>query len=57
MRQSEGIQIAQPPVGVDLGTIPTELGGISDTGALRASIYYLGAVALALTLPLPCATS
>jgi hypothetical protein len=57
VRQSESIQIAQPPVWVDLRTISTELGGISSVGALRASIYDLGVVALALTLPLPRATS
>jgi len=52
-RQSESIQIAQPPLRIALGTTAAALGGLAFAGRLRASIYDLGAVALALELPLP----
>jgi hypothetical protein len=51
-RQSESIQIAQPPLRVAIGAMATTLGDRSFIGTLRASIYDLGAVALALELPL-----
>ena len=57
VRQSESIQIAQPPIRVELGAVAFTLGGISLTGTLRASIYDLGAVALAMELSLPQPTS
>jgi hypothetical protein len=52
-RQAESIQIAQPPLRVAIGTTATVLGDRPFVGTLRASIYDLGAVALALELPLP----
>src|SRR5262245_50805092 len=52
-RQAESIQIAQPPLRVELGETPATLAGVAFAGTLRASIYDLGAVALALALPLP----
>jgi hypothetical protein len=57
VRQSESIQIAQPPLRVELGAVAFALGGISLTGTLRTSIYDLGAVALAMELSLPQPTS
>jgi hypothetical protein len=51
-RQAESIQIAQPPLRVELGATPATLAGVTFAGTLRASIYDLGAVALALALPL-----
>lgn len=51
-RQSESIQIAQPPLRVAIGATATTLGDRPFVGTLRASIYDLGAVALALELPL-----
>lgn len=56
VRQSESIEIAQPPVGVDLGEMTIELENIALKGSLRASIYDLGAVALVLEMPLPTPT-
>lgn len=53
VRQSESIEIAQPPVWVDLDRMAIKLGGMHFDGALRASIYDLGAVALVLELSLP----
>jgi hypothetical protein len=53
VRQSSSIQIADPPVWVDLGVISTAVGGLVVEGRLRASMYNLGAVALALILTLP----
>ena len=53
VRQSESIQIAQPPVRVNLDIVKFVLDGISLAGTLRASIYDLGAVALAMELSLP----
>ncbi len=52
-RQSESIQIAQPPLRIARGTTSAALGGLAFAGTLRASIYDLGAVALAIELPLP----
>lgn len=57
VRQSESIQIAQPPLRVELGTITLALEGMSLNGKLRASIYDLGAVAIAAELSLPQPTS
>lgn len=53
VRQAESIQIAQPPVRVELGPVSLTLGGVSLSGALRTSIYNLGAVAIAMELSLP----
>src|SRR4051812_44911499 len=52
-RQSESIQIAQPPLRIEIGATSVVLGGLLFAGQLRASIYDLGAVALALELALP----
>ncbi|MBK9715396.1 MAG: hypothetical protein IPO81_29550 [Kouleothrix sp.] len=52
-RQSESIQIAQPPLRIEIGATSAALGGLAFAGRLRASIYDLGAVSLALELPLP----
>ena len=57
VRQSESIQIAQPPLRVELGTFALLLPGMSLNGTLRASIYDLGAVAIAAELSLPQLTS
>ena len=57
VRQSESIQIAQPPVKIELGTVALNLHQLSLTGKLRASIYDLGAVAIAIELSLPQPTS
>jgi hypothetical protein len=52
-RQAESIQIAEPPLRVAAGATATTLADRPFVGTLRASIYDLGAVALALELPLP----
>ncbi len=57
VRQAGSIQIAQPPLRLDLGTGSLALGTLSLTGTLCANIYDLGAVALALALPLEGPTS
>lgn len=57
VRQAESIQIAQPPVRVELGPVSLTLGSILLTGTLRTSIYNLGAVAIAMELSLPQPTS
>jgi hypothetical protein len=56
VRQSDSIQIAQPPIEVELGPAPLELAGSRFDGRLRASIYDLGAVVLAFSLPLAAGT-
>lgn len=56
VRQSESIEIAEPPLQIDLGGAVVELAGMRFDGLLRASIYDLGAVSLALALPLPAPT-
>jgi hypothetical protein len=57
VRQAESIQIAQPPVQVELGNVSFVLAEISLAGVLSASIYDLGAVALNLELTLPQPTA
>lgn len=57
VRQSESIEIAQPPLRVELGTVTLALEGMSLNGKLHASIYDLGAVAIAAELSLPQPTS
>jgi hypothetical protein len=57
VRQSESIQIAQPPLRVELGKVAFTLGGLSLDGTLRTSIYDLGAVAIAIEVSLPQPTS
>ncbi len=57
IRQSDSIQIANPPLRVELGAVEFTLGGISLAGTLRSNIYHLGAVALAMELSLPQPTS
>jgi hypothetical protein len=52
VRQSDSIQIANPPLEVELGPAPLALAGCRFEGRLWASIYDLGAVALVLRLPL-----
>lgn len=56
VRQAESIQIAQQPLRVDRGALGVAFETLMLTGRLRASIYDLGTVALALTLHLPHAT-
>jgi hypothetical protein len=51
-RQSESIRIAQPPLRVELGTVPVTLADHSRTGALRAVVYDLGAVEIAIEVRL-----
>jgi hypothetical protein len=57
VRQSKSIEIAQPPLRVELGTVTLALEGMSFDGKLHASIYDLGAVAIAAELSLPQPTS
>lgn len=57
VRQSSSIEIAQPPLWAGLGSASVELAGLRLEGVLRASIYDLGAVTVALSLPLPQATA
>lgn len=57
VRQAESIQIAQPPVRIEVGPASLTLNGRSLAGALRTSIYNLGAVVLAMELLLPQPTS
>jgi hypothetical protein len=52
VRQSSSIEIAQPPLWAGLGPATIQLAGRQMEGTLRASIYDLGAVTLALSLPL-----
>ncbi|MFN8472686.1 MAG: hypothetical protein U0822_10885 [Anaerolineae bacterium] len=56
-RQSGSIQIAQPPLRVDLGEQTAALGSLTGRGSLRAGIYDLGVVVLTLDLDLPPNTS
>jgi len=53
VRQPTSIEVAQPPLRVDLGELLATLDAGTLNGTLRASIYDLGVVALALELPLP----
>lgn len=57
VRQSESIEIAQQPLRVSRGALGIAFESLMLTGKLRASIYDLGTVALALTLDLPRATT
>jgi hypothetical protein len=52
VRQTRSVQVAQAPLIVELGQEPVDLAGLSTTGRLRATVYELGAVAVALDLPL-----
>ncbi len=56
VRQSDSIQIAQPPLAVELGPALLELAGCRFDGTLRASLYDLGAVALVFSLPVAAGT-
>lgn len=51
-RQSESIRIAQPPLRVELGTVPVALADRRHPGALRAVVYDLGAVEIAIEMRL-----
>lgn len=51
-RQSESIRIAQPPLRVELGTVPVALADHRHPGALRAVVYDLGAVEIAIEVRL-----
>jgi hypothetical protein len=51
-RQVGSVQVAQPPLRVDLGPSRLDLDGFAADGQLRASLYDLGAVAVALEVPL-----
>lgn len=57
IRQANSIDIAQQPLRVERGLLQVALGDLQIDGALRASIYDLGTVVLALALPLPRGTS
>ena len=52
-RQSGSIQIAQPPLRVDLADATATLGPLTGQGRLRASVYDLSVVVLALEIALP----
>lgn len=52
VRQPASIEVAQPPLRVDLGELTVTLDEEALSGVLRASVYDLGVVALALELPL-----
>src|SRR5579859_2113120 len=52
-RQASSIKIAQPPLHLPIGTTPVRLSSYSFDGTLRASMYELGTIALAITLTLP----
>ncbi|MFN8484541.1 MAG: hypothetical protein U0768_16005 [Anaerolineae bacterium] len=52
-RQSGSIQIAQPPLRVDLGDESATLGGLTGHGRMRAGIYDLAVVVLNLEIELP----
>jgi len=56
VRRSESIEIAQPPLWVEMGAAAVELEGMRFDGSIRAGVYDLGAVSLALTLPVPRAS-
>lgn len=51
-RQSESIRIAQPPLRIDLGSAPVTLADEQRIGALRAVVYDLGAVEIAIEIRL-----
>ncbi|ABU56160.1 conserved hypothetical protein [Roseiflexus castenholzii DSM 13941] len=51
-RQSESIRIAQPPLRIDLGSVPVTLADEQRIGALRAVVYDLGAVEIAIEIRL-----
>jgi hypothetical protein len=52
VRQADSIQVAHPPLRLDIGSGSLEMGSLSLAGTLSATIYDLGAVAIVLTLPL-----
>ena len=56
VRHADSIHIAEPPLRICLGHVAVELAGARFEALLRASVYDLGVVALALVLPLPPAT-
>ncbi|MFQ3630604.1 hypothetical protein [Roseiflexus sp.] len=51
-RQAESIRIAQPPLRVELGTVPVVLADHRRTGVLHAVVYDLGAVEIAVEMRL-----
>ena len=53
VRRADSIQIAEPPIQVELGTLSLRQDTQTLTGRLRASIYDLGAIALTLEIVLP----
>ena len=53
VRRADSIQIAEPPIQVELGTLSLRQDTQTLTGRLRASIYDLGAIALTLEIFLP----
>lgn len=57
VRQAGSIQMAEPPLRLELGSGSLQVGSIALEGPLRATIYDLGAVVIALELPLPESTS
>jgi hypothetical protein len=57
VRRAESIEIAVPPLRLDLGPLDVTLAGRTFGATLRASVYDLGAVALALEMTLPEGTA
>ncbi|MFN8496329.1 MAG: hypothetical protein U0641_00620 [Anaerolineae bacterium] len=55
-RQAGSIQIAQPPLRVELGDESVTLEGLTGRGPMRASIYDLGVVVLMVEIALPSET-
>ena len=53
VRRADSIQIAEPPIQVELGTLSLQQDTQTLTGRLRSSIYDLGAIALTLEIVLP----
>lgn len=53
VRQTRAVQVAQAPLLVDLGAEPMDLAGVQAVARLRATVYELGALTVALDLDLP----
>jgi hypothetical protein len=51
-RQAASVEVAQPPLRVDLGPADIQLPALSAVGRLRASLYDLGVITLALDVEL-----
>lgn len=53
VRQTRAVQVAEAPLLVDLGAEPMDLAGVQAVARLRATVYELGALTVALDLDLP----